>query len=127
MALEQDVQELTATIRELIVVLSATPPVAQEKPKAKKPAATTATPEVEEAPQQAEQEEVDLVGEAKGEDPQIYFDTVLIPAARALISGGNKAGVKSVLEKHNVAQITSLPKDIAVYKAVFADLEALNG
>lgn len=150
MALENDVQALTAAIRELTVVLSsvsANPPAAApvaEKPAAKKTtkSAATATDEgtsttaqtKESQSASAEPEEMedltgtdDLTGVTEDVTPEQFFKDSLLPLARKLIEAKKQPEVKAVLTKHNAPQLSALPADLDVYRAVLADLEAING
>lgn len=151
MALENDVQALTAAIRELTVVLSsvsANPPAAApvaEKPAAKKTtkSAATATDEgtsttaqtKESQSASAETEEMedltgtdDLTGVTEDAvSPEQFFKDSLLPLARKLIEAKKQPEVKAVLTKHKAPQLSALPADLDVYRAVLADLEAING
>lgn len=137
MALENDIKDLTAALRELTVVIQAVAsnppqgaadqPTETSKPKVKKEAAKpTAEPDPE-----PDTSDTDLLGGGDDPDldPEVFMQDKLLPAFKKLLNAqGGQAKAKAILTKYDAANLGKLPKDIDVYNKVMSDTEeALNG
>lgn len=128
MSLEQDIQKLTAAVEALTAAMQSNSlPVEKVVTKAtvtpiKKTPEQPAeqVPQTEETPTATENPPV----EEPSPSAEDFYNNILLPAFKGLITSGQTDKAKKILAANGVAQLALLPKDVAVYEKVLKEIGA---